>query len=234
MNREQLKSLGVAAAGRGNALFLDEHHEAGPDAVVFAPRADVFTVYATDRTATPIERTRRSFGTDAAAFDYMYECLKERADTRRGPGLIASYRRIGVRGVASALVWIATAVGWLWISPFTYTADDMRKWTADSDRLGSFIFPAETGLPVVAVCYSLAAITMVVQWSQVRRGAVSSRRALGTAAGTALFATIALVCMVIRAGEIEDLFFWFPPVLALAGAAAVVLAAAQARSRETA
>lgn len=40
--------------------------------------------------------------------------------------------------------------------------------------------------------------------------------------------------MVIRAGEIEDLFFWFPPVLALAGAVVVMLAAAHARERETA
>lgn len=50
MNREQLKSLGVAAAGRGNALFLDEDDEAGAEAVVFAPHTGGFTVYATDRT----------------------------------------------------------------------------------------------------------------------------------------------------------------------------------------
>lgn len=234
MDRGQLKSLGVAAADRGNALFLDEGDKPEPYAVVFEPLDGTYAVYSTDHAGTPVAATRRTFGTDAEAFDAMYERLREQADARPRPSLVDAYRWIGIMGTLTTLIWIATALGWLWISPFTSTADETRKFTGDSGDRGEFIFPADTGLPVVAICYSLAIVNVAVQWSLGRhcRGA-ARRRALQTAVGTAFFAAVALVCMAIRSSEIEDLFFWFPPVLALVGGVVVALALMASRDQDS-
>ena len=244
MDRKQLKSMGVAAPGYGNACFLDEGDDAQPDAVVFTPLGGAWTVYATDESAAPIEATRRSFATDAEACDYMHQCLRDRVTARRAAAnavaeaeaarprqdLFTAYRQIGVTGVATTLVWIATALGWLWISPFTYTRDDTRKLGITSDDRSTFIFDAESGLIVVAVCYSLATINMAEQWSRGRHDdGRLGRRALGAAGGTALFATVALVCMFIRSDEIENPLYWIPPLLALLSATAVALSLAASR-----
>lgn len=248
MDRKQLKSMGVAAPGYGNARFLDEGDDAQADAVVFTPRDGAWTVYATDEAAAPIEATRRSFDTDSEAFDYMHQCLRERVTARRAAAdtaaeavaarprqsLFAAYREIGVTGVATTLVGIATALGWLWISPFTYTRDDTWKIGVTSDDRGTFIFDAESGLIVVAVCYSLAVINMAEQWSLGRHDdGRLGRRAPGTAGVTALFSTLALVCMFIRSDEIENPLYWVPPVLALLSATAVALSLAASRTSDS-
>lgn len=238
MNREQLKELGVAAADRGNARFLDEGDVVDTGAVVFAPLDGVFTVYTTDMSGRPVERTRRSFTSDSDALDYMYDCLRERVSERARPNansaanLIAAYRQIGFTGALTSILLIATAVGWLWISPFIYTRADTLKPTISSDERGEFVFDAESGLPVVAICYTLAVLNMWLQWSLGRHDTGSiRRRSVGVAIGTAAFSVVALVCMFIRSGEIENPFFWFPPLLALGGALAVMLILGVPRAR---
>lgn len=252
MDRRTLKSMGVAARGYGNARFADEGDAVQADAVMFARIDGAPTVYATDDAAVPIESTRRSFGTDAEAFDYMYQCLRDRVAARRTaavatveaqevqaartrPSLFAMYRQMGVTGITRTLVWIATALGWLWISPFTYTRDDSFKLYAATDDIGAYIFDADTGLVVVAACYSLAVVNMVEQWSVGRHDPGRlGRRALPTAGGTALFAAVALACMTIRSDEIENPLYWLPPVLALLSGVAVALSLFASRSRSNA
>ncbi|MGK9146119.1 cytochrome d ubiquinol oxidase subunit II [Plantibacter flavus] len=225
MRREDLRSLGVAAPGAGNARFLDEGDASEANAVVFAPLDGAWTVYATDHRNEPVESTRQSFESDAAAFDYMYECLKlQKADRVRPTPLVGIYRGLGVAGVFSGICTLVTMFGWLWMSPFAYSWADTMKYSLSSDDRGKLIFPAESGLVVVAACYSLAAIHMVLQWSWGRRGdEAARRRAQSTAVGTAVFATLALVCMGIRSSQVSDLSFWFPPVIALGTALATAL-----------
>ncbi len=235
MDRRQLKSMGVAAPGYGNARFLDEGDEVEPDAVVFT-RSDgtatglTSTVFATDAAGAPVEATRRTFADDSAAHDYMFQCLRESVAARRSatvaaaevtenqaalsrPTLVESYRRLGVSGVATTLAGIATALGWLWISPFVYTVDDTFKLYASGSDRGSYIFDADYGLVVVAVCYLVATVNVVDQWLSGRGRAL--RRRLGTCLGTAFFAALALACMAIRHDEITNPLAWAPPVLAL-------------------
>ncbi|MFI5427521.1 hypothetical protein [Aeromicrobium sp. UC242_57] len=238
MDRKQLKSSGIAAAGYGNALFLDEGDEVKANAVVFTPLDGAWTVFATDETAAPIETTRRSFASDSEAFDYMHQCLREQMTARRArrtaqveaeaarprPSLFEAYRTMGLTGVLMVVAWIATAIGWLWISPFTYSRADTFRIGVSTDQQGEFIFDAQSGIRVVAVCYSLAVVNMAEQWSLGRHdGGRLARRAIGTAAGTALFSAIALICMVIRSDEIENLLYWIPPTLALFSGIAVAL-----------
>ncbi|WP_456695564.1 hypothetical protein [Aeromicrobium sp. P5_D10] len=245
MDRKQLKSKGIAASGYGNALFLDEGDEVRADAVVFTPLDGAWTVYATDVAAAPIEATRRSFATDSEAFDYMCQCLRDQLTARRAartaraeaerarpkPSLFAAYRTMGLTGVLMVVAWITTALGWLWISPFTYTRADTFKIGVSTDQIGEFIFDASSGLPVVALCYSLAVVNMAEQWSLGRHdGGRLARRAIGTAAGTALFATLALVCMLIRSDEVENPLYWIPPFLALVSGTAVALGLAVTRT----
>lgn len=248
MDRKQLKSMGVAARGYGNALFLDEGDEVQPDAVVFTRTAGAGTVFATDESGAPIEATLRTFTSDAEAFDYMYACLRDRVAARRAasttkvasveaeaertrPSLLEMYQRLGVTGVATTLVGIATALGWLWISPFVYTREDTFKLYASTADQGEFIFPADTGLVVVAVCYLLATVNMAEQWSLGRHDSDRlGRRALGTAVGTAIFAALALFCMALRSDEIENPLYWLPPVLALVSGVTVAVALFASRS----
>ncbi|ROR83261.1 hypothetical protein SAMN06295974_1328 [Plantibacter flavus] len=144
-----------------------------------------------------------------------------------------SYRRIGVVGTVTGVMWLVTGAGWLWMSPFTFSRAETRG-TGDSGDRGAFIFPAETGLPVVAVCYSLAFLNVLMQWSIGRRDHGAARtRAMQVSGGTAFFATVALVCMMIRAGEVEDLLFWFPPILALVAGLVAALALFAARTADT-
>ncbi|KAA1424810.1 hypothetical protein FE697_002525 [Mumia zhuanghuii] len=235
MDRKQLKSRRVAAQGYGNACFLDEGDETRADAVVFTPLDGAWTVFATDAAAAPIEATRRSFATDSEALDYMYRCLRDKVEARhaevsarvdadaatearkgdpeqmvlRTLRLLDAYRGLGLAGVLTTLAFLATAVGWIGIAPFT---------------------DAEKGLPFVAVCYSLATANVVAQWWRGRHVAGRrARRALRTAVGTALFAVVALVCMVIRLSDIENPLFWLPPALALLTSAAVAIALSAAR-----
>ncbi|WP_229051473.1 hypothetical protein [Aeromicrobium sp. Leaf350] len=249
MDRRQLKSMGVAAPGYGNAFFMDEGDAARADGVAFARIAGVATVFATDSSAAPIEATQRSFATDAEAFDYMFRCLRDSVAARRAttetvveatekaaaqqrPSLHERYRDLGLSGVTATLVWIATALGWLWISPFTYTRDDMVGLAVNGSRVGDYIFDADTGLVVVAVCYSLAVVHMADQWSLGRRdpGQVG-RRALGTAIGTAVFSALALACMAIRSDEIDNPLYWLPPALALLSAGVVAVSLTASRTK---
>lgn len=248
MDRKQLKSKGIAAAGYGNALFLDEGDEVRADAVVFTPLDGAWTVYATDAVAAPIETTRRSFASDSEAFDYMYQCLRDQLTARRAartaraeaeqaqprPSLFAAYRTMGLTGVLMVVAWITTAFGWLWISPFTYTRADTFKIGVSTDQVGEFIFDASSGLPVVALCYSLAVVNMAEQWSLGRHdGGHQARRAIGTAAGTAMFAAVALVCMLIRSDEVENPLYWVPPFLALVSGTAVALGLFASRANDS-
>ncbi|WP_370616972.1 hypothetical protein [Mumia sp. Pv 4-285] len=239
MDRRQLKARPVAARGYGNACFLDEGDAARADAVVFAPFDGAWTVYATDEAAVPIEATLRTFGTDSEAFDYMYQCLRDKVAARRAVvsarveadaaeearsgdpeqmvyrtlRLLDSYRELGLVGTLTTLAFLATAVGWLGILP---VRDDAR-W-----------------LPVVAVCYSLAVVNMAAQWWLGRHDdGRLGRRASGTAVGTALFSTVAVVCMTIRAGDVENPLYWLPPVLALLSSitVAIILGRRDARGR---
>lgn len=248
MDRKQLKSMGVAARGYGNALFLDEGDAVEPDAVVFTPQAGAWTVFATDPVGAPIEPTRRSFATDSEAFDYMHQCLRDQLTARRAtrqaavaktarprPSLLALYRELGLTGFLMTVAWTATALGWLWVSPFTYTrADTYRIGVTSSDR-GEYIFDLQHGLPVVAVVYSLAVVNMAEHWSLARhQGGRQLRRSISTALGTALFAAVALTCMLIRSGEIENPLYWLPPLLALFSALGVALGLAAFRVRQSA
>ncbi|MFC5677687.1 hypothetical protein [Aeromicrobium endophyticum] len=236
MDRAELKSKGVAARGYGTALFLDESDDVEPDAVVFTPHAGAWTVFATDGAAAVIETTRRSFTTDAEAFDYMHQCLREQIAARRAervaqtqaegakplPSLLSMYRKMDPTGVLTVLASIATTWGWLWISPLTYTREDEFK--LYSGERGSYIFDADTGVWVVAACYGLAALNMSEQWSLGRHdGGRLVRRSIGIALGTTVFSSLALVCMSIRSDEIGSPLFWLPPVLALASSVAVAL-----------
>jgi hypothetical protein len=232
VKREELTALGVAAADRGNALFLDEGDTVAPQSVVFAPMDGGWTVYTTDHTSSPVETTRRWFTTEEAAFDDMYEQLREQSTQRIQPSIVESFRRIGVLGTVTAVMWLVTGAGWLWMSPFTFSRAETRG-TGNSGDLGEFIFPAETGLPVVAACYSLAFINVLLQWGIGRRdhGAVRTR-AVQIAGGTAFFAAVALVCMAIRAAEVDDLSFWFPPILAVVAGIVVSLALFAARTAD--
>lgn len=232
MKREELRALGVAAADRGNARFLDEGDAVAPRSVVFASADGEWTVYTTDHTASPIETTRRTFSSQEAAFDDMYEQLREQSKQRIRPSIVDSYRRIGVLGTVTGVMWLVTGAGWLWMSPFTFSRAESRGTGNSADR-GTFIFPAETGLPVVAVCYGLAFLNVLLQWSIGRRDHGAARtRAMQVAGGTAFFAAVALVCMMIRAGEVEDLLFWFPPILALVVGLVVALALFAARTAD--
>jgi hypothetical protein len=245
MDRKGLKSKGVAARGYGNALFLDEGDDVEPDAVVFTPHAGAWTVFATDGTGTLIETTRRSFATDSEAFDYMHQCLREQIASRRAartaqrqaeatrprPSLVSMYRQMGLTGVLTVLASIATAWGWLWMSPFTWSSEDRFKLYAG--ERGSYIFDADSGVWVVAACYVLATINMGEQWSLGRHdGGRLARRSIGVALGTAVFSSIALVCMTIRSDEIGSPLFWLPPGLALVSSVAVGLGLLAAHYRE--
>lgn len=224
MEREHLKALGVASPEKGNARFVDEGDDVQPHSVMFAPLDGGWTVYATDRLGRPFENTRRTFDAQTAAFDYMYECLKAHQHRPRA-NLFEAYRSIGVVGVFMSIATLATMFGWLWISPFVYSRAEVRKLYVDSDQRGEFIFPADRGLVVVAVCYLLATANMLVQAAIARRNpARHRRRTLGNAGFTALFAILTLVFMFIRFGEVENPLFWLPPILALV--ASVVAASA--------
>lgn len=250
MDRKQLKSRPIAGRGYGNACFLDEGDEARADAVVFTPYEGAWMVYATDEAAAPVEATRRSFATDVEAFDYMYACLREKVagrhtevrarvedaaaeEARRGDPeqmvyrtlrLADSYREMGVVRTLTTIASVLTAVGWIAVAPFTYTRDDTRAFGVDDDQRGSFIFGAETGLMIVAVCYSIAVVNVLAQWWMSRRGDERvRRRALRTAGATALFSTVTLVCMLIRAGEVDNPLYWIPPVAALLSATAAAV-----------
>ena len=59
-----------------------------------------------------------------------------------------------------------------------------------------------------------------------------ARRSIGVALGTAVFSSIALVCMTIRSDEIGSPLFWLPPALALVSSVAVGLGLFAARYRE--
>ena len=236
MDRKELKSKGVAARGYGTALFLDEGDDVEPDAVVFTPHDGAWTVFATDGEGTLIESTRRTFATDAEAFDYMHRCLREQIASRRAartaqrqteaatprPSLFSMYRQMGLTGVLTVLASIATAWGWLWISPFTWTSEDRFALYA-GDR-GSYIFDAGSGVWVVTACYLLATVNMGEQWSLGRHDAGRlARRSIGVALGTAVFSTVALICMTIRADEIGSPLFWLSPSLALTSSLVVGL-----------
>lgn len=248
MDRKQLKSTGVAARGYGNALFLDEGDDVEPDAVVFTPLDGAWTVFATDPAGAPIETTRRSFATDSDAFDYMHQCLRDQLTARRAVrqaavaktarpkrSLVAQYRELGLTGLLMTVAWIATALGWLWVSPFTYTRADTYRIGVTSSDVGEHIFDLQQGLPVVGVAYSLAAVNMAEHWSLGRHeGGQQLRRSLSTACATAMFAAIAVVCMTIRSGEIENPLYWLPPVAALLSALGVALGLAALRSRANA
>ncbi|WP_193606804.1 hypothetical protein [Nocardioides lijunqiniae] len=251
MDRIQVKSLGVAAPGYGNALFLDEGDEVRANAVVFAPLNGAWTVYATDGDAAPIEETRRSFDRQPEAFDHMAQCLRDRVSVRQVPHprpsssptrpttaqqwrqLLESYRELGVGGALMGLSSLATALGWLWMSPVTYTFADARKVGVSRDEVGTYVFDdAGTGLVVVAACYSLAVLHMALLWRRGRHADGDGlRRSLRTAGGTALFATVALGCLLWRADEVEPALYYLPPVLALLSALAVAFALAARRAR---
>ncbi|WP_193611069.1 hypothetical protein [Nocardioides lijunqiniae] len=247
MDRIQVKSLGVAAPGYGNALFLDEGDEVRANAVVFAPLNGAWTVYATDGDAAPIEGTRRSFDRQPEAFDHMAQCLRDRVSVRQVPHprpsrpsaaqqwrqLLESYRELGVVGVLTGLASLATALGWLWMSPVTYTFADARKVGVSRDEVGTYVFDdAGTGLVVVAACYSLAVLHMVLLWWRDRHADGDGlRRSLRTAGSTALFATVALGCLLWRADEVGPALYYLPPVLALLSALAVAYALAARRAR---
>ncbi|NYG59310.1 hypothetical protein BJ980_002233 [Nocardioides daedukensis] len=242
MNRAQLKSMGVAAPGYGNALFLDEGDDPQADAVVFDPLQGTSTVYATDAAAEPVEESRRSFSTESEALDHMYQALRDKVSARqatlderreeadaveaqrhhpeqilrRSFHVFEGWRELGPVGILTTIVSLLTAVGWVLVSPFTYTREDALMLYAGQDERGSYIFDAESWLPVVAVIYGLAVLHMAWQW---RWG----RRALRAAGGTALFASVALVCMLIRSSEIEPWLYWLPPLLALLSAVTVVI-----------
>lgn len=246
MDRKQLKSMGVAARGYGNALFLDEGDDVAPDAVVFTPSAGAWTVFATDPVGAPIEPTRRSFATDSEAFDYMHQCLRDQLTARRAgrqsavaetarPRLFALYREMGLAGVLMTVAWIATALGWLWVSPFTYTRTDTFRIGVTSSDVGEHIFDLQLGLPVMAASYCLAIVNMAEHWSLGRHeGGRQLRRSLSIALATAMFAAVALGCMAIRSGEIENPLYWLPPLVALFSALGVALGLAAFRSRHSA
>lgn len=247
MDRKELKSKGVAARGYGKALFLDEGDDVEPDAVVFTPHAGALAVFATDGAGTLIETTRRLFATDSEAFDYMHQCLREQIAARRAartaqthteaarprPSLLAMYRQMGPTGVLTVHASIAAAWGWLWISPLTWTREDQFK--LYSGEPGSYIVDSDSGLWVVAACYSFAALNMAEQWSLGRHdGGRLARRAMGTALVTAVFSCLAVVCMAIRSDEIENPLFWLPATLALLSGIAVGLGLFASRARTNA